>query len=482
MNNLDDAISETLAKKESNRDSFRICFISGKLGDVDGVSLEVDKWIGTLVTLGHEVFAISGAYRSPLKNVSPENCLTLPQIRFDSDEQKYFEKQVFPYLSKHSPHLSVDKKMAILDELVEKGSEVASLMYNFIQDREIDLLIGQNTNAMPMSLLAGVAVHELATEKRMAVLFHHHDFWWERSRFSHNHIESFLNKIMPPTAPGIEHVVISSYAAHILSSIKRVNPHIVSNCEDFAHPPVLDEFNSNFREDLGFGEDDLLFLQPTRVVPRKRIEDSIELVAQYMEKYPKDASRVHFIISLYEGDETAHDYIAEIKALARKRHVALHFIANRVESVRRIDDKLGRIYTNRDVLVNGNIVTYLPIWEGFGNALLEAVAARMPIITSTYLVYKTDIKMCGFRNVEICDRYNDEGQLLFKDKNFADIHNFLHNQKLRDEVTEENFRIASQEFSFEVLKNKLTLILEDYGDEIRASRKRLQKAKRDYYV
>ncbi len=463
-------------------DKFRICFISGKLGDVDGVSLEVDKWIDVLVQMGHEIFAIAGVFSSPLKNINGKNCLEMKEIRFDSDEQEYFEKLIFPHMSKHPPHLTLERKVSILDELVEKGSETATRIYDFVKQHEIDVLIGENTNAMPMSLIAGTAVHRLATDKRMAVIFHHHDFWWERSRFSHNHIESFLNRIMPPVDLGIEHIVISSYAEHILRSIKRVNPYVVHNCEDFENPPVCDEYNSHFREDLGFQSDDLLFVQPTRVVPRKRIEDSIELVARYIQKYSEDAGRVHFVISLYEGDETDHDYMAEIKEKAVNKGVNLHFIAHRVESIRRQDSELGRIYTNRDVLVNADIVTYLPIWEGFGNAFLEAVAARVPVVTTTYLVYKTDIKMCGFRNVEIRDNYNRHGELIFEEKNLIDINRVLHDRVLRDEITNNNFEKASREFSFKILKNRLEIILEEYGDEVRASRKRLQKSKKDYYV
>jgi len=463
-------------------DNFKICFISGKLGDVDGVSLEVDKWIEVLHSLGHEIFAISGIFSSELKNVKAGNCLEMPEIRFDSDEQKYFEKLIFPHMSKHPPHLSLERKVSILDELVAKGSEATSKIYDFIQQNEIDVLVGENTNAMPMSLIAGTAVHRVATDKRMAIIFHHHDFWWERSRFSHNHIEAFLNQIMPPTDLGIEHVVISSYAEHILRSIKRVNPYVIHNCEDFENPPVRDEYNSHFREDLGFKKDDLLFVQPTRVVPRKRIEDSVELVSQYIKKYKDDAPRVHFIISLYEGDETNHDYIFDIKKIAKDKGVNLHFIADRVESMRRTDEKTGRIYTNRDVLINADIVTYLPVWEGFGNALLESIAARVPIVTTTYLVYKTDIKVCGFRNVEIRDNYNRRGELVFEEKNLIDIHHVLNDKTLSREITDHNYDIASIEFSFKILKNKLNLILEEYGDEIKASRKRLQKSKKDYYV
>ena len=49
---------------------YRIVFVSGKLGDVDGVSLEVDKWIDVLAGLGHELFTIAGRYASQLRGRS----------------------------------------------------------------------------------------------------------------------------------------------------------------------------------------------------------------------------------------------------------------------------------------------------------------------------------------------------------------------------------------------------------------------------
>jgi len=132
--------------------------------------------------------------------------------------------------------------------------------------------------------------------------------------------------------------------------------------------------------------------------------------------------------------------------------------------------------------VNADIVTYLPVWEGFGNAMLETIAAKVPLITTTYLVYKTDIKMCGFRNIEIRDNYNREGELVIEEKNLIDMNRVLNDRKLRREITENNYAIASKEFSFAVLKRRLNMILSEYGDEIKASGKRLQKSKKDYYV
>ena len=52
--------------------TFRIGIISGKLGDVDGVSLEVDKWITILSKFGHKIFTIAGRYAKELPNVPTE--------------------------------------------------------------------------------------------------------------------------------------------------------------------------------------------------------------------------------------------------------------------------------------------------------------------------------------------------------------------------------------------------------------------------
>ena len=57
-------------------DSFKICFISGKLGDVDGVSLEVDKWIEILLfTLTYGLFnnRMVFAYSTPNWSSSPSS-------------------------------------------------------------------------------------------------------------------------------------------------------------------------------------------------------------------------------------------------------------------------------------------------------------------------------------------------------------------------------------------------------------------------
>lgn len=460
-----------------NNETYRIAFISGKLADVDGVSLEVDKWIHILKGKNHEIFTMAGKYGADLAKVPRENRYTNSKLSFDSPQQKHYEQLVFPYLSGKHNHVSQRDVDHAVEEMMAEGEELTNSLYEFIQDKHIDVLIAQNTNAMPMALLAGIAVHKLATERKVATIFHHHDFWWERSRFSGNRIEPLLKEMMPSHDLGLEHVVISSYAGHILKSIKRVNPHVVPNCEDFDDAPEADDYNRKFREELGYKEDDILFVQPTRIVPRKRIEDSVRLVAGFNRMYPHLKEKVRFVISLYQGDELDDSYVHEITDLAKELDVHLDLISHRVASVRGKNEKGETLFTNRDVLVNADIVTYLPIWEGFGNAYLEAVAAKVPVIISTYLVYKTDIKGVGFDNIEIRDLYDDKGQLIIDDSVYPLIYKVLTDREHRKAMTELNFQVGRREFGYETLEKKLEDILDSYGYEIRASRKRLEKSK-----
>lgn len=463
-------------------EEFNILFISGKLGDVDGVSLEVDKWIDILTKNGHAIFTIAGKYVSPVKNVPKNRQFLNKTLSFDSKEQSYFEKLVFPYITQTPTHLTSTQRETVVEELWLQGEALGTEIYRIIQNNTIDLIIAQNTNAMPMTLLGGIAVYKLATEYKVATIFHHHDFWWERSRFSQNRIENLLNKIMPPGDIGTEHVVISSYSAHILRSLKRVSPFVIPNCEDFEDVTVKDSYNRTFREDAGFSEDDILFIQPTRIVPRKRIEDSIVLIAGYSKNHPELKERIKLVVSLYQGDEPDAGYVGRIKDLADSLDVSIHLISDRVASVRGTDKDGRKLYTNRDVLINADVVTYLPVWEGFGNAFLEAVACRVPIVVSTYLVYKTDIKNAGFQSIEIRDQYDSNGNLIIPDDVYQQIHDVLFNPDVRMDMVEHNFEIGKREFGYSTLSKKLNQVLESYSDEIRASRRRLEKSKTNYAV
>jgi len=73
---------------------------------------------------------------------------------------------------------------------------------------------------------------------------------------------------------------------------------VIPNVMDFGNPPEPpDEYSQGFREAIGLSAEDVLILQPTRVIPRKGIEHAIELVHQL-----KDP-RCKLVITHASGDE-----------------------------------------------------------------------------------------------------------------------------------------------------------------------------------
>ena len=61
-----------------------IGIIIGRLGDVDGVALETEKWIHVLERMGHKVFLLSGRFRG--HRIDPERETQLPILSFFSPE------------------------------------------------------------------------------------------------------------------------------------------------------------------------------------------------------------------------------------------------------------------------------------------------------------------------------------------------------------------------------------------------------------
>ena len=53
----------------------RIGIIIGRCGDIDGVSLETEKWITVLKRMGHEVFIISGKFTEHTLNKKKRNLI-----------------------------------------------------------------------------------------------------------------------------------------------------------------------------------------------------------------------------------------------------------------------------------------------------------------------------------------------------------------------------------------------------------------------
>ncbi len=403
-------------------------FISTRIAGTDGVSLEINKWAEILERNRYDCFYFAGQ-------------LSKPKSRSYLAEEAFFEhpdileitESVFG-VRKRTPELTA-KIHKIKDKLKDE-------LYRFIRKYDIDLLIPENALTIPMNIPLGLAITEVINETAIPTIAHHHDFYWERDRYLVNACQDYLNMAFPPDHPSIRHVVINSIASKELSYRTGISNTIVPNVLDFEVEPDLEmKKNCHLREIIGLGENDYFILQPTRIVPRKWIERSIEIVNYMNLKNPT------LVISHSAGDE-GEEYYQKIVEYADKLKVRLVLIDHLIGDNKRSG---GKAYTIADAYQCADLVTYPSGYEGFGNAFLEAIYYQRPIVVNRYSIYKVDIEPKGFDVITI-DGFATR-------RCITKIKRVLKDEELREKMVKKNFELGKKFFSYEVAERKLLYLI-----------------------
>ena len=409
----------------------RIGLISTRFQGTDGVSLETEKWVEVLERLHYKCFFYAG-----LSDWDPARTMIVPEAFFDHARVKKIQEGCFGVQVRSR---DIAKEIHELRVLLKKT------IYEFIENNKIDLIIVENALSIPMNMPLGIALTEVIAETGIPTIGHHHDFHWERERFIINCVNDYIKMAFPPSLPSIEHVVINSQANKDISYRRGLSPHVIPNVLDFATPaPEIDEYNKNVRKDLGLKSDDIFFLQPTRVIARKGIEHAIETVHRL------NNPKVKLVITHQTRDE-GKAYEQRIRNYARMLKVPLFIKPEIISNKRGWTAEGKKIYTLWDIYPHADFVTYPSTYEGFGNAFLEAVYFKMPILVNRYSIYQRDIEPLGFECVEM-DTYINQ-------KSIRNIQAVLNNHDFRDRMVKKNYKIAQEFFSYEVLEYKLKNII-----------------------
>ena len=410
----------------SKRPTKNIGFVSTRLAGTDGVSLETAKWADVFEAEGFNCFNFAGELDRP-----PEFSYLAEEAHFTHPEIVEIQRRCFGVTKRDR---STTRKIQEIKEHLKDH------LYSFIEKFEIDILIPENALTIPMNIPLGLAITEVLIETEMLAAAHHHDFYWERDRFTINAVWDYLNTAFPPNLPSISHAVINSFAAEQLSLRTGISSNILPNVMDFENPPPApDDYAGDVREALGIGSDELFILQPTRIVKRKGIEHAIELVSRL-------GMKARLVISHSAGDE-GHDYENRLKEYSEHSNVNT-LIADDV-----VDDKRGttedgrKIYTLEDIYPHADLVTYPSIFEGFGNAFLETLYFRKPIVVNTYSIYTKDIKPKGFAVIEL-DGYVTQSTV-------DQTKEVLSDPDLCQRMVDHNYEIATQFFSYATLRRRL---------------------------
>jgi glycosyltransferase involved in cell wall biosynthesis len=411
----------------------RVGFISTRIAGTDGVSLEIEKWAKVLKSLNCTCYYFAGE-------------LDRPKARSYLHKKAHFMDP--DMLRLHSNLFGKRMRSEFeTDRILEIARKLKKHLYRFIEKFKLDLIIPQNCLAIPVHVPLGIALTELIAETSIPTIAHHHDFFWERKRFLTNCVWDYLNMAFPPHLPAIRHVVINSSGDNQLSLRTGISATVIPNVMDFEKPPKKpDAYTRKIRKDLGIQDGEYFILQPTRVVQRKGIEHAIELVSRLNVK-------AKLVISHASGDE-GDEYEERVRDYSKVMNVDTVFVSDIIGEKRGRTKGGRKIYTLQDIYPYADLVTYPSIFEGFGNAFLEAIYFKRPIIVNNYSIYATDIKPKGFMAIEFNDFITRE--------TIRQVEYLLKNQKRVKRITDQNYCLARKYYSFAILKEKLNDLLVDH--------------------
>jgi len=411
----------------------KIGILIGRIGGVDGVALETEKWIQVLEKMGHQVFILSGEFENWKMN--PQRDTLEPTMSFFSTSNQYDQQNAF---------LNYEE---LPQELIYHIDNYSNIIYESIIDWvdkiKPDLLISENASALPAHLAMGLGIKKAAEFLKIPIITHDHDFAWERGDRYISPFESLnllVDDIFPLQLPFSYHAVINSYAQQTLKQRFNRDSIVVPNVMDFSKPyAAATDKSKSLRKSLGFETDDILLFQITRIVRRKRIDTAIELINKL------NNPKIKLVITGSASDDEGGIYYMEL--LNQVRFLGLEdqvfFAADKINNLGN-----SHSFSLEDAYANASACAYFSDYEGFGNAFVEAVLAKRPIFVNNYKpVYWPDIGSKGFKTVMIEDNF-------LTNNDVEQIKEIIFNDKLNKEIAEYNYQLGKKYFSYETLEEK----------------------------
>jgi mannosylglucosylglycerate synthase len=286
-----------------------VAMVGTRFSGTDGVSLEAAKLAAILEEQGQHVVWFAGELGDRFRPG-----MVHPPAHFRHSVNRRLEASCFG---------DGPPPPATFRTLRERTDELKAALRRFLRQHRVDVMVAQNALCLPMQIPLGLAVAETLAETGLPAVAHHHDFVWERERFRRPRVPELLRAAFPPALAGLRHVVIQSAARDELARRRGIAATVLPNVMDFEEEPPPGD-GAAYRAAAGLGPDDLLLLQPTRVVPRKGIETTLRLAGEL------DDPLVKVVVSHDDGDEGLA-YGRRLRQQADRLGVELRFTPARAD-------------------------------------------------------------------------------------------------------------------------------------------------------
>jgi len=368
--------------------------VSFRLGGPDGVSVQAETWGQALRELGFSLRRVAGE----LTDGPRPGDVVVPGLGVAVEAAPGPEGQ--------RPGRAVAPDPAELHAALEGAAVV----------------VVENLLALPLNLAAARVLTTVLVDRLgdgVHVLLHHHDLAWQRPETAHM-------TELPPHLPGALHVVINDFSRQELFE-RGIEAVTVRNAFDLDAAPGRRE---ETRVALGLGAGDVLVLQPTRAIARKNIPDALRLSEGLAERL---ADPVHYWLPGPAEDGYA-PVLREVLAGARvpvlRQHPAELALAGAPAG-------MADAYAACDLVVFPSTEG-----EGFGQPVIESVAAGRPLAVARYRALE-EILTLGFEFLPAGDPAAVAEALLRPDR----------------AVAERNLALARRHFSLAALVDRLRGLL-----------------------
>ena len=364
-----------------------------------------------------------------------------------------FVKNYFQALFKQNPNYSLSK---FHQQLIES---IAQCIINTWNKLNVSFVIIEN-GTLPENVLYTkalyLAIDRYGEDKKLGkyVFWRDHDLMWssETTKAKYGHFP-YPETPKIQSSLFIQHVVLHQ-ADYNMAQKWAPNPNIaiLPNTYDFKPKNTI-----NFSHKFDIPEHAFLLARYTRIIPQKRIDRDIHLLATLKNLLGKNSiAKAIYLFVAGKYDEDIKEY-GRLKKLTKGLNIEELVIFGGSLNQEAI----------RDLLHSADLACFLTSYdyESYGNPVGEAVANKIPFITSSYARYEDIFGHWGLKGT-ILPITAATDSLTITEAFAHEVLDLLLDPKKQHDYIKHNYAIGKKHFSIDALEqNVLQLIGQSHDDQ-----------------
>ncbi len=418
-----------------------LAVIASRLKCVDAISVEADKWIDKFSKLGYNIHLCAGKFGEPTNLPIFE----LPEMDYKHPEVRGIKRIMFgSKLDKNGLKAS----SILMNSLVKR---IKGPLKNYLVTNKIQILCVEDALGSFKNLPFNIALSQIVAELGISTISRYHYLPWDNPYFTrYNNFPKILQNI-PIKLKNVIHITNTENAKKELKEKRDIFSRVIPNTIDIAKLSSRDDYNNDFRKNFDIKDDQLIFLQPTRVKRNKFVERSIKIVSELNDLMKKDN------VLLITGSPvySRGNYFEEIVKKMNKQNVRVIFANDRI-FLGRHENQDRKFYSIHDAYAHADVVLYPNTGDAFGNPVIEAAAYKKPLIVNSF-PNLTDFKERGFQFVVIDQKVDNEV--------VSDAYQLISDKEKLNATAEHNFELLKTFYSSDTLDDALMPILNDFDNQ-----------------